>query len=337
MQYTYRGAYLNALGEMIVTGLGTDSALSVDTADVPLQRLVLSVGGHRGAAHHCLARGRPGAHLAADRPRGRHPLYGAPTVLTVVNHPARTPGGTGDGDGGRRAAVADADRPDERARRRVVHVYGLTETYGPYTVCLEPQLARPPREQRAKSARQGGYAIADPVRVVDEQMRDVPPDGQTMGEVVMRGNNVMKGYFDDEAATAGVRGGWFHTGDLGVMHPDGYIELRDRGKDIIISGGENISTIEVEQTLVAHPAVLECAVIAIPTITGASRRRPSSLSCGRGLGGDEVIAFCRERLAHFKAPRGQFGELPKTSTGKVQKFVLREREWADQDTQLGGV
>jgi len=158
--------------------------------------------------------------------------------------------------------------------------------------------------------------------------------------VIMRGNNVMSGYFDDEAATAkAFAGGWFHSGDLAVWHPDGNIELRDRGKDIIISGGENISSIEVEQTIAAHPAVLEAAVIGVPHEYWGERPKAFvTLNEGAAADADEIIAFCRERLAHYKCPDSiEFGRLPKTSTGKTQKFVLRQREWADQDTQVGGV
>jgi fatty-acyl-CoA synthase len=154
---------------------------------------------------------------------------------------------------------------------------------------------------------------------------------------VMRGNNVMLGYFAQPDATAeAFRGGWFHSGDLGVWHPDGYIELRDRKKDIIISGGENISTIEVEQILCRHPAVLECAVIGIPDDRWGERPKAFvTLKPGTSATAGELIAFCRERLAHFKCPDAvEFGDLPKTSTGKVQKFVLRQREWADQDRRI---
>jgi fatty-acyl-CoA synthase len=148
---------------------------------------------------------------------------------------------------------------------------------------------------------------------------------------VMRGNNVTKGYYNEPEATAeAFRGGWFHSGDLAVMHPDGYIELRDRKKDIIISGGENISTIEVEQTIYQHPAVLEVAVIAIPDPTwGEVPKAFVTLRPGQSATAEEIIAFCRERMAHFKCPKAvEFGDLPKTSTGKIQKYVLREREWA---------
>ena len=163
-------------------------------------------------------------------------------------------------------------------------------------------------------------------------MRDVPADAQTMGEVVMRGNNVMAGYFEDPEATAqAFAGGWFHSGDLGVMHPDGYIELRDRKKDIIISGGENISTIEVEHTLVKHPAVLECAIVSMPHEKwGEVPKAFVSLRPGparQRAGPDRVLP--RPQLAHFKCPKSiEFSELPKTSTGKIQKFLLREKAWA---------
>jgi fatty-acyl-CoA synthase len=216
----------------------------------------------------------------------------------------------------------------------ITHVYGLTEVYGPHTICeWKREWDGLPADERARlKARQGvGYLHAPEVRVVDEQMRDVPADGETLGEVIMRGNNLMKGYYRDDAATAAAfRGGWFHSGDLGVMHPDGYIELRDRQKDIIISGGENISTIEVERALYQHPSVLEAAVIAIPDEKwGEVPKAFVTLKPGAELTPAELIAFARERLAHFKAPRAvEFGPLPKTSTGKIQKFVLRDREWA---------
>jgi fatty-acyl-CoA synthase len=215
-----------------------------------------------------------------------------------------------------------------------VHVYGLTETYAPITV-NQPRKAwetLPAAEQAGLLARQGqGHVTADLVRVVDPHMQDVPRDGQTLGEVVMRGNIVMKGYFaqPDETAEA-FAGGWFHSGDIAAWHPDGLIELRDRKKDIIISGGENISTIEVEQVVVGHPAVLEVAVIAIPDEHWGERPKAFvTLKPGQTVSEDEIIQHCRERLAHFKCPAAvEFGDLPKTSTGKVQKYMLREKEWA---------
>jgi fatty-acyl-CoA synthase len=228
----------------------------------------------------------------------------------------------------------------EELNFRVVHVYGLTETYGPITVSPEPDgFAELDAAARARVlARQGqAYPTADLVRVVDAGDADVPRDGATMGEVVMRGNNVMLGYHDDPEGTAqAFRGGWFHSGDLAVWHPDGTIELRDRAKDVIISGGENISTIEVEQTLAAHPAVLECAVIAIPHERWGERPKAFvTLREGAEVTPDDLIEHCRARIARFKAPDAvEFGPLPKTSTGKVQKYVLRDREWGDRTTRI---
>jgi fatty-acyl-CoA synthase len=215
------------------------------------------------------------------------------------------------------------------------HVYGLTETYGPISLCQwHPAWDGLDAYERARvKARQGvPYATADPVRVVDEWMRDVPPDGASIGEIVMRGNNVMKGYFHDELATAeAFRGGWFHSGDVGVMHPDGYIEVRDQAKDIILPGGENISTIEVEGALASHPDVVEAAVVAVPDEKWGERRKGFvTLRAGATLSGAELIAFSRETLPGFKAPTEiEFGRPPKTATGKAKKYELRERVRAE--------
>jgi fatty-acyl-CoA synthase len=344
VQYTYRGAYLNALNEVIVAGMSPDS--------VYLWTLPM---------FHCngwcfpwavtAAGGRHVAMRAVDPQRiwelidgeGVTHYNGAPTVqLMIINH-----SGAHRLDRPVTAMVAAAPpSPTLLARMselnfRIVHVYGLTETYGPITVCPEQEGWRElPLEQRARYlARQGqAYPSADLVRVVDAQMNDIPQDGATMGEVIMRGNNVMSGYFNDDGATGkAFAGGWFHSGDLAVWHPDGNIELRDRGKDIIISGGENISSIEVEQAISAHPAVLECAVIGIPHPHWGERPKAFVvLNEGAAATPQEIIAFCRERLAHYKCPDAvEFGPLPKTSTGKIQKFVLRDREWAGQDTRIG--
>jgi fatty-acyl-CoA synthase len=175
---------------------------------------------------------------------------------------------------------------------------------------------------------------------VDEEMNDVPSDGETMGEVVMRGNNVMKGYYKEPEATAhAFRGGWFHSGDVGVLHPDGYIELRDRSKDIIISGGENISTIEVENTIYHHPKVQEVAVVSMPHEKwGEVPKAFVTPKPGVEVTEQEIVDFCRATLAHFKCPKAvEFCELPKTSTGKIQKFKLREKEWAGRDRRIQGV
>ena len=214
----------------------------------------------------------------------------------------------------------------------VTHVYGLTEVYGPAVVCAwhEEWSGRPIAEQADLKSRQGvRYPVLEGLMVADpETLAPVPADAATMGEVFMRGNIVMKGYLKNPAATdKAFRDGWFHTGDLGVLHPDGYVELKDRSKDIIISGGENISTIEVEGVLYRHPAVLEAAVVARPDDKwGETPCAFVTLRPGKSATADEIIAFCRQNLAGFKCPRTVvFGELPKTSTGKVQKFVLRER------------
>ena len=181
---------------------------------------------------------------------------------------------------------------------------------------------------------------ADPIRVVDEAMNDVPRDGSTMGEIVMRGNNVMKGYYaDPEATEKAFAGGWFHSGDLGVMHPDGYIELRDRAKDIVISGGENISTVEVEQAIVSHPAVVEAAVIGVPDEQWGERPKAFvTLAPGKTATESELIEHVRSRIARYKAPKAVeiVEELPKTSTGKIQKFALREKEWTGQERRIQG-
>jgi len=230
----------------------------------------------------------------------------------------------------------------------IVHVYGLTETYGPYSVCQwQRQWDGFEPEQRARlRARQGvGMIQADRMRVVeldlrDGQLVDVPADGATMGEIAMRGNNVMKGYYRDPEATAkAFAGGWFHSGDLGVMHPDGYVELRDRAKDVVISGGENISTVEVEQAVLAHDAVVDAAVIGVPDEKWGERPKAFVvLKAGATTTEDELLDHVRARIARYKAPREiEFvDELPKTSTGKTQKFALREKEWVSQTSRIKG-
>jgi fatty-acyl-CoA synthase len=346
VQYTYRGAYLNALNEVIVAGLRTDSVYlwtlpmfhcngwcfpwavtAMAARHVTIRavdpELIWDLIDREGVTHY---NGAPTVHLMVINHHGAHRLDQPVTALVAAAPPSPTLLG----------------RMSE-LNFRVVHVYGLTETYGPITVCPEPEgWSGLPVEQRAKYlARQGqAYISSDLVRVVDDKMNEVPRDGATMGEVVMRGNNVMSGYFDDEAATGkAFAGGWFHSGDLAVWHDDGNIELRDRGKDVIISGGENISSIEVEQAICAHPAVLECAVIGIPHPHWGERPKAYvTLNEGAEATPEEIIAFCRDRLAHYKCPDAvEFGPLPKTSTGKIQKFVLRQHEWAGQGKQVGSV
>ncbi len=343
VMYTYRGGYLNALGEVIEMGM---TSSSVYLWSLPMFHCngwcttwaVTAVG----ATHVCLRKPEPGAMWDLFASEGVTHYNGAPTVhIFLVNHPKAhrlehqiT------------ATIAGAPpSPTLLAQLkalniRPIHVYGLTETYGPYTVCeWQSEWDQLSDEEQARLlARQGqGYVTAEHARVVDAAMNDVPRDGVTMGEVLMRGNNVAKGYYGNEdATTKSFEGGWFHSGDIGVWHPDNYIELRDRAKDVIISGGENISTIEVEQVIVQHPAVLECAVVAIPDETWGERPKAfATLKSGKEASEEEIIAFCRERMAHFKCPVAvEFGELPKTSTGKIQKFVLREKSWAGRTKRI---
>jgi fatty-acyl-CoA synthase len=213
----------------------------------------------------------------------------------------------------------------------VAHVYGLTEVYGPSTICAwqDEWNDLPPAERAHLKARQGvTYPTEEGLMVADAKtLQPVPKDSHTIGEVFLRGNVVMKGYLKNPAATeAAFEGGWFHTGDLGVWHPNGYIEIKDRSKDIIISGGENISTIEVEDVLYRHPAVLEAAVVQRPDEKwGEIPCAFIMLKSGASATDVDIIEFCRSRLARYKVPRAVvFGPLPKTATGKVQKFLLRE-------------
>jgi fatty-acyl-CoA synthase len=343
VMYTHRGAYLNALGEVITTSMGFDT---VYLWTLPMFHCngwcftwaVTAVAG----CHVCLRKVDPARIWELIESEGVTHYNGAPTVhIGVVNHASAHPLE-------RQVTVTVAGAPPsptllgqlDALNFRPVHVYGLTETYGPYTVCdWHDEWAGLDADERARLlSRQGqAYVIADPVRVVDEKMGDVPRDGATPGEVVMRGNDVMKGYFDQpEATEEAFRGGWFHSGDIAVMHPDGAIELRDRKKDIIISGGENISTIEVEQAVAGHPAVLECAVVAVPDEKWGERPKAFvTLKPGQSATEEEIITYCREHLAKFKCPASvEFSDLPKTSTGKVQKFVLRDKEWGGREKRV---
>jgi len=332
----HRGAYLNAIGEMLETGLSFDSTYLWTLPMFHCNGWCFTWGvTAMGATHVCLRRVESSRIWDLIDTEGITHYCGAPTVqIGIVNDPKahRLP---------RTVTCAVAGAPPsptllaklKELGFRPVHVYGLTETYGPHTVCAwHADWDRLPADEMAKkAARQGqGYVVFDLVRVVDDTMQDVAMDGETLGEVVMRGNNVMKGYFEQPDASAeAFRGGWFHSGDIAVWHPDGYIELRDRKKDIIISGGENISTIEVEQAVARHPAVMECAVVAVPDDKWGERPKAFvTLKPEMKATEGEVIEFCRQHIAHFKCPAAvEFGDLPKTSTGKVQKFVLRDKEW----------
>jgi fatty-acyl-CoA synthase len=334
--YSHRGAYLNALGEAHHQGF--------DGATRYLWTLPMfhcngwctpwAVTAAAGT-HVCLRAVRPGPVWAALDDGVTH-LCGAPTVCSIIAdadeaHVLVSP---------LRITTAGAPPSPTIIRRlsdlgvQVVHVYGLTEVYGPYTIC-EYQTAwdgLPADERAAKLSRQGvGMVQAETARVVEvgavDGLKDVPADGETLGEIVLRGNNVMLGYYKDpEATERAFAGGWFHTGDLGVMHPDGYIQLKDRAKDIVISGGENISTIEVEQAIVSHPEVLDVAVIGMPDARWGERPVAFVVRASASqLTAETLSSHVRGLLAGFKVPREIHftDELPKTSTGKTLKHELR--------------
>jgi fatty-acyl-CoA synthase len=335
--YHHRGAYLNALGNV----------LAWDMAHHPVYLWTLPMFHCNGwcfpwtvtalaGTHVCLRRVEAGAIYRAIADHGVSHLCGAPIVMQMI---------LGAGPDERAAfdhqvqmMTAAAPPPASVLARmaeagvKVTHVYGLTETYGPAVVCAwHPEWdGLDPEAQAACKARQGvKYTVQEGLMVGDpETLAPVPSDGETMGEVFMRGNIVMKGYLKNPEATArAFDGGWFHTGDLGVRHADGYLELKDRSKDIIISGGENISSIEVEGAIYRHPAVAAVAVVAAPHEKwGETPCAFVELKAGQAASAEDIIAHCRALMAHFKCPtRVIFGDLPKTSTGKIQKFVLRER------------
>jgi fatty-acyl-CoA synthase len=335
--YHHRGAYLNALGNILVWGM----------AQHPVYLWTLPMFHCNGwcfpwtvtalaGTHVCLRRIETRAIYDAIENAGVTHLCGAPVVMNMLLNdddaegrvlPRRVDMMTAGA-----APPAAVIEGMEARGFHITHVYGLTETYGPATVCAwHDEWDAREREERAHlKARQGvNYPVLDGLMVANpDTLAPVPWDGATMGEVFMRGNIVMKGYLKNPHATEeAFAGGWFHSGDLAVQHSDGYIEIKDRSKDIIISGGENISTIEVEDVLYRHPAVLEAAVVAkLDTRWGETPCAFVTLKHGHAADADDIIAFCRSHMAHYKAPRHVvFGPLPKTSTGKIQKFVLRER------------
>ena len=342
VMYTHRGAYLNSLGELVHSEHSSDS---VYLWTLPMFHCngwctawaVTAIGGR----HVCLrAVQAERIWQLLDQEKVTH-LNGAPPVLTALlgaegAHELEPP-----------LVITTAGAPPnpktiaqcEDINARVVHVYGLTETYGPYSVCQWQEdwkdLKVPERAELL--SRQGvGMVQAERLRVVDDEMNDVPPDGETMGELVMRGNNVMKGYFEDEKGTdEAFKGGWFHSGDLGVRQSDGYVRLMDRAKDVVISGGENISTVEVEHALVSHDAVAEAAVIGVPDEKWGERPKAFVvLEHGQHASEQAIIDHVRSRIAHYKAPKEVvfMDELPTNSTGKVQKFELRASEAAKRDS-----
>ena len=335
--YHHRGAYLSALGNVLVWGMRQHpvylwtlpmfycngwclpwTITAMAGTDVCLRRVeaaaIYRVIAREDVTHLCGAPVVMNMLLNAG-PGRQHPLERRVEMMTAgAAHPA---------------AVIEGM---EGLGFHITHVYGLTEVYGPAFVCAwHGEWDELPAAERARlKARQGvAYLVLDDLMVADPaSLAPVPADGRAMGEIFMRGNIVMKGYLKNPRATEeAFAGGWFHSCDLGIMHPDGYIELKDRAKDIIISGGENISTIEVEDVLYRHPCVLEAAVVARPdpmwgeTPCAFVTLKPEALATAQ-----EIITFCREHIARFKAPRTViFGPLPKTSTGKIQKFLLRER------------
>jgi fatty-acyl-CoA synthase len=336
--YHHRGAYLNALGNQTVW--------SMDMHPVYLWTLPMfhcngwcfpwTITAMAGT-HVCLRKVDPEKILQLIREHQVTHMCGAPIVLNALLN--ASPEARAGIDHEVKSMTAGAAPPAqvigavEEMGIKITHVYGLTEVYGPVTVCAwNSEWDEQPLQDRARiKARQGvryhtlaGTMVADPAT-----MKPVPKDGKTMGEIFLRGNTVMKGYLKNPKATEeAFRGGWFHTGDLAVWHEDGYMEIKDRLKDIIISGGENISTIEVEDALYRHPAVLEAAVVARPDAKWGET--PCAFVTLKPSAGDvteeDIINFCKEHLARFKVPKTVvFSELPKTSTGKIQKFVLRDQ------------
>jgi fatty-acyl-CoA synthase len=339
--YSHRGAYLSALGNGFSFGLTFDSNYlwtlpMFHCCGWSYPWAVVAAGG----TQVCLRKVEPATifHLIAEH-KVTH-LCGAPIVLNMLAHaPAeqRVPfdhkviiatGGA--------APPSSVFRSMEAIGFRVTHLYGATETYGPATSCVfQPEWNELPAEERfARMARQGvAYPMVEAAMVADPQtMQPVPRDGETVGEIMVRGNTVMKGYLKNDVATAKTLvDGWCLSGDLAVWHPDGAIEIKDRSKDIIISGGENISSLEVEEVLTQHPAIMLAAVVARPDPTwGETPCAFLELKPGAAAPEDaEIIAFCRARMARFKVPKTLiYGSLPKTSTGKIQKFMLRERAGA---------
>jgi acyl-CoA synthetase (AMP-forming)/AMP-acid ligase II len=341
VMYHHRGAYLQALAMVGHTGL-TPSSVHLWT--LPMFHCngwcfpwaVTAAG----ATHVCLPRVDPAEVWRLVREEGVTHLNGAPTVLSMIAYAD----GAAPLDGDPVRVATGGAPPSPAILRRmaelgfeVTHLYGLTETFGPAMICdWRPEWNDLDADGQARmKARQGvGNMIAFTPRVVDEDGADVPADGTTTGQIALRGNNVMLGYLKDPQATAAAApDGWFRTGDIGVVHPDGYVELRDRSKDVITSGGENIASVEVEQAIMEHPAVLEAAVIAVPDERwGEVPAAYVTLKDGASATAEEIVEHVRARLARFKAPRTvTFGELPRTSTGKIQKFVLRDQAWAGSE------
>ena len=336
--YHHRGAYLNAIGQILAFGLDPESVYLWTLPMFHCNGWSYTWGVTAAAGTHvCLRTVDPALIFPMiEKHRVTH-MCGAPVVLNMLIHAPKevklsfehtVEVATG--------GAAPPSRVIEAMGEmgfRVLHLYGLTESYGPATLCAWQDAwdGLGPEDQAGRMARQGVvYNTLEELMVADpESMEPVPDDGQTIGELMLRGNTVMKGYLKNPSATeAAFQGGWFHTGDLAVRHPDGYVEIKDRAKDIIISGGENVSSLEVEEVLYKHSAVMEAAVVARPddywgeTVCAFVTLKADAETVGE----DEIIDWCKQRMARFKAPRTVvFGPLPKTSTGKIQKFVLRDQ------------
>jgi fatty-acyl-CoA synthase len=335
--YHHRGAYLNALGNLVAFDLNPDTVYLWTLPMFHCNGWTYTWAVTAAAGTHvCLRRVDPALiYPLIGEHRVTH-MCGAPIVLNALAHaPAELQRLFSHRV---RIATGGAAPPSAVIQRmadvgfEVLHLYGLTESYGPATVCAwQPQWdALEPRAKSEKMARQGvRYLTLEGAEVRDpETLAPVPRDGEALGEIMLRGNTVMKGYLKNPSATdKALAGGWFHSGDLGVQHPDGYIEVKDRAKDIIISGGENISSLEVEEALYRHPKVLEAAVVARPDEHwGESPCAFVTLQDGVEADVEEIIDYCRTALAAYKVPKSVvFGPLPKTSTGKIQKFELRGR------------
>lgn len=336
--YHHRGAYLNALGNCLALGLRPDSVylwtLPMFHCNGWTYTWAVTA---MGATHVCLRRVEPTLIFDLIARQGVTHLCGAPIVLNTLIHAPQSAqrrfAQTVEVATGGAAPPSTVIRKMEDMGFHVIHLYGLTESFGPATLCAWQSAwdVLGPTDQAARVARQGvRYPTLDDLCIMDPQtLVEVPADSVTIGELMLRGNTVMKGYLKNPRATdQALADGWFHTGDLAVMHADGYIEIKDRAKDIIISGGENISSLEIEEVLYRHPGVLEAAVVA-----RADEKWGETPCAFVALKADaenvteqQLIEFCRDHMAHFKVPKKViFGELPKTATGKIQKTVLRER------------
>jgi fatty-acyl-CoA synthase len=335
--YHHRGAYLNGVGNILVWGMPHHA---VYLWTLPMFHcngwcFPWSMAANAGT-NVCLRKVEPETIFRLIRQNHVTHYCGAPIVhQALINAPAELRQGI---DWTVNCLVAGAAPPApviegmQKIGFNITHVYGLTETYGPATVCAKaPEWDELPlAEQVRLNGRQGvRYVVQEGLDVMDaETMKPVPRDGETMGEIMFRGNITMKGYLKNPKASGeAFRGGWFHSGDLAVVQPDGYVKIKDRSKDIIISGGENISSIEVEDVLYRHPAVMAAAVVAMPDAKwGETPCAFVELKRDSKVSEKEIIDFCREHMAKFKAPKAVvFGELPKTSTGKIQKFLLRHK------------